>query len=225
MGVFYFPANFVYWRKVPDHKIFKEKILKHLNENINDYRSHGLINNGITTHNNLKSDFFLRNYDEFIKSVVWDTLDEFLEHEKLRENTPKMHIIACKIHQCWCSVYDKNGSISLHNHTFSGREIRYDENNNKWLQTFTLLYIINDENEKNQTEFIQPSLAGVSSHLYSQTTFKTYNYKDIGEGTVLIFPSSLNHQVKDISSGGRVIFSCDIVSCYDTRMICLDDNN
>ena len=210
MGVFYFPSNFVYWRKVPEHNTFKQQILKYINENPDGHKQHDLIDRGLTSYNNYKSQTFLTDYKEFIKSVVWDTVDEVIKELNSRTNTLPIKISKCKIHQCWYTIYNKNSNISLHNHESGGREI-YVIDGVKFFQVFTVLYVINDENEKNNTDFIQLVSETPSVHPLKQIEFKTSELEDVGEGTVFIFPSNLYHEVMSIPKGGRVIFSCDIV--------------
>jgi len=213
MGIFHFPSNFVYWRKVPKHCIFKEKILKYIAENPDGHRQHNLIGKGLTSHGNLKSENFLKNYKEFIDSVVWDTVSELLKELNSLKNTLPVDISESIIRQCWYTVYKTNSNISIHNHEGMGRETHLI-NNAKFLQTFTVLYIINDENEKNGTTFVQLSSETPSTQLEKTIEFKTSNLKDVGEGTVFIFPSNLNHEVMSIPKGGRVIFSCDVLSRF-----------
>ena len=213
MGIFHFPSNFVYWRKVPKHHIFKEKILKYINENPDGHRQHNLIGKGLTSHSNPKSEHFLKNYKEFIDSVVWDTVCELLKELNSLKNTLPVDISESIIRQCWYTVYETNSNISIHNHESMGRETHLI-NNAKFLQTFTVLYIINDENEKNGTTFVQLGSETPSTQLEKHIEFKTSNLKDVGEGTVFIFPSNLHHEVMSIPKGGRVIFSCDILSRF-----------
>ena len=201
MGVFYFPSNFVYWRKVPEHDTFKQRILKYINENPDGHKEHNLVNRGLTSYANKKSETFLLNYKEFIKSVVWDTLIEALNELNSRKNTFPIIISDCEIFQCWYSIYNENSSISIHNHESGGREVRCI-NGQRYYQTFTLLYIINDKNEKNNTDFIQLASETSSTQCDKVIKLETSKLDDVGEGTVFIFPSNLYHEVMSIPKGG-----------------------
>ena len=211
MGIFYFPSNFVYWRKVPNHEIFKKRILEYIKNNPDEYSSNVLINNGKTNHGSSTCNSFLMNWKEFVNFVIWDTLKEAIIEIDSRKNTPTTNITCSRILTSWCIKYDKDSSVALHNHQSSGREC-FIIDNKKWFKTFTILYIINDPNEKSSTEFVQTNSHGVSSHLEQQLYFRTSTCKNIGEGTVFAFPSNLDHQALSISKPGRVIFSCDIIS-------------
>jgi hypothetical protein len=80
--------------------------------------------------------------------------------------------------------------------------------------SFSILYIVNDNNVSNQTEFIQPSSHRVSAYGRSETRFSTSNLKEVGEGSILVFPTNLYHQVGHMIEPGRVIISANISSCF-----------
>ena len=215
MGVFYFPCNFVYWRKVPNHEKYKKRILDYIKNNkSNFYGDHGLIYNGITTYQSnvegdeFNSEFILNNPD-VIKGVVWDSLDEVLHTLNSRENFKKCNIQSSLIVNGWLSQYDKNSSVDLHEH-FKTTAIKKDEV--CWESSFVLVYIINDPNEKNTTVFVEPYMRGISLNGMQENKFDTGDIDEIGEGTVLIFPSNLHHKVKTMEKPGRMIFSFNICS-------------
>jgi len=213
MGIFYFPSNFVYWKKIDKHSVFKSKILEHLEKESTIFNINNVIRNGKTTDGNSNTKNFFINYKEFMDSVIWDSLDEVISELDSKKNTLKTNILSSKVLDCWCIKYDKDSAIGFHNHQGTGREYTI-LNNIRWAQTFTILYIINEPNERSSTEFVQTCSSGVSSHLQQQFFFKTADHEDIGEGTVLVFPSNLAHQALSISKPGRIIFSCDIVSAF-----------
>lgn len=57
---------------------------------------------------------------------------------------------------------------------------------------------------------LQPSSHGVNVHEVLENVFDTSFVKEIGEGTVLVFPSNLHHEVTTIVKPGRIIFSANI---------------
>ena len=208
MGVIYFPSNFVYWRNIPNHKIFKERIINIIKSDSKKFNSDGKI-----THNSLEVQRELLNYKEFIDSVVFDTLDEMLNYLNSRKSVLKTNISSSMISQCRCSEYFKDSLISFHDRVNTGRSV-YLIDGKKYTSSFTVLYIVNDPNKQNSTTFVQTSKEGVSSHYHQQLFFHTHEKPDILEGTVLIFPSSLNYQSDIIKDSGKVIFSCDILSHF-----------
>jgi hypothetical protein len=97
----------------------------------------------------------------------------------------------------------------MHNHhnsaifTFDGIHYR---------SSFTAVYIINDPNEKNSTSFMQPYTLNTSIDGVRDVCFNTSDNNEIGEGSVLIFPATLHHEVKKMKLPGRIIASFNIFS-------------
>ena len=218
MGVFHFPSNFVYWRKIPNHHIFKEKILNYVENNKDSFFYNPLVYNALKTDgtNNDFSNEFLKD-KEMVNSIIWDTMEEMLTEINSREDTIKTNITSSSILESWIVKYDENSTISVHNHENQGRSVFYI-NGKKWFTSFSIIYIINDPNKKNNTEFIQTKTHYVSSHIVQNISFKTEFCKDISEGTVLIFPSNLDHQAIFMKEPGRVILSCNIISCDEDSL-------
>lgn len=213
MGVAYFPSNFVYWRKIPNHEMFKERIINIIKSDSENFKDDNLIDNVKTTRGNLKVEHELLSYKEFIDSVVYDTLVEMLNHINSRKYVLQTNILSSTIIRCWCSEYYKNSLISFRDHTTNGSHV-YFIDDKKYRSSFTVLYIVNDPNKQNSTTFVQTSKEGVSSHYHQQLFFNTRERQDISEGTVLIFPSSLSYQSDIIRESGKIMFSCDILSHF-----------
>jgi hypothetical protein len=214
MGIFHFPSNFVYWRKVPNHKILKEKILRYIDENPNEHVEHYLTRNGYVSIKD-KTEKFLINCKELINSVVWDTVDEALKELNSLKNTLPLDLVDSIINDCWYTIYKTNSNISIHNHEGMGRECKFI-NGVKYRSTFSLIYIVNDENKKNETIFVQFGSETPSIRCNRQVEFKTSELEDVGEGTVFIFPSNLYHEVRSIPKGDRVILACDVLSSFES---------
>jgi len=109
----------------------------------------------------------------------------------------------------WISVYDTNATVSLHEHISSDVMIK---GNVKYKSAFTLVYVVKDPNERNTTVFTEPYMLAKSMHGMCETDFDTSLVDEIGEGTVLIFPSSLHHRVDLMKKPGRIIMSVSIGS-------------
>lgn len=210
MGVFYFPCNFVYWRKLEKHKIYKNTITNFIDKNIQKFTDHKVLSNGLTTillkelNNQFKHD-----NKELFNDVVWNTLDDICGILNSRENTPKLPISKSIIQSLWISVYDTNATVSLHEHISSDVMIK---GNVKYKSAFTLVYVVKDPNERNTTVFTEPYMLAKSMHGMCETDFDTSLVDEIGEGTVLIFPSSLHHRVDLMKKPGRIIMSVSIGS-------------
>ena len=211
MGIYYFPSNFVYWRKLPNHEIVKSKILSIIENNKSKLCDHNLVKDGNTTHyHDSFNQSILNENPDIVKSVVWDSIEEVLETLNSRNDSPSVNITKSKIDNMWMSQYDTNSTVEMHEHYSSTN--CFDSEGNPYKSSFALIYIVNDPNEKNTTEFVQPYMMSTSVHGMAETHFDTSKKEDIGEGTVLVFPSSLYHKVNQMKKPGRVIMSFNIFS-------------
>jgi hypothetical protein len=215
MGIFYFPCNFVYWKKIQNHEKIKKGLLQLLENNSGHFEKHPLVEKGISTYYSKNFSKSISQYDELINSVVWESIDELVKKLDSREGFQKIKIRKSLISNCWCSKYDKNSVVSCHNHSADIPQAQHFIDNEVYRSTFSLIYIVNDENEKNQTEFLEPSMLGNNVSSSAETRFKTCHVDEIGEGTVLIFPSNLYHQVNPIPKSGRIILSFNVISTFD----------
>tara|TARA_B110000444_G_C18743837_1_gene549287 strand:+ start:313 stop:963 length:651 start_codon:yes stop_codon:yes gene_type:complete len=213
MGIFYFPSNFVYWRKLPNHENIKKTILNFIDDNPQILESYSAVFNGKSSYNNTAIyDFFSKN-DDIIKSVIMDSLDEAVHELNSNDTSLKTNIDSWMINSIWCSKYDEKSVVSCHNHEGGGETTTY-VNNKPFKLAFSIIYVVNDTNASNQTEFIQTTSHGVSAYMNSETRFKTSEIKDIGEGSVLVFPTNLYHLVNPVLESGRVIISANISSHF-----------
>jgi len=211
MGIFYFPCNFVYWRNLENHDSLKKFIKELLDNNPELLKRHDLVKNGLSTFTKEKTGCFYEEFKnhELIKTVIWDTIDQLLDTLNSRENTEKIEIKGSIINSYWFSVYDANSTVRCHNHCDRGRPVSY-VGGETFYGAISLIYIVSDENEKNQTVFLQPSSSGVNAHEFLENIFDTSFIDEIGEGTVLVFPSNLHHEVTTIVKPGRIVFSANI---------------
>jgi|TARA_R110000823_G_scaffold156306_1_gene286940 hypothetical protein len=204
MGVYYFPANFVYWQQVKDHDKIKDVLLKEIykREDINKYY-YG--NKGLyAASTSYKSDENLLNgHDQnTIKNIVWDPLENAIAELNSRDSTKKISFKESKINISWYTHYKEGGNFDKHNHFTNSDD------------SFSMIYILKDENEHNQTvftEFTNECISTTSDYI-EETKFDTSNVKDIKEGSILIFPSSLYHHVRYVEKPGRITVAVNIGS-------------
>lgn len=200
MGVFYFPPDFVYWTKVKNHDEIKKVWMNEVkNRKGTDHVS---LINGRTSYHTESVNFLLEN-SNFLNSVVWEPLKEVIENV-----TPKIKFRASYVAKAWFSEYDVGGSVKYHNHV--GHPIICQ--GETFYSSISLIYILHDENIKNQTVFTAPVSSAYKTDVIN---FETKNVEEISEGSVIIFPSSLMHKVDPIEKSGRVIVSMNIDSSFD----------
>jgi len=203
MGIFYFPCNFVYWRKLPNHREIKDELMPIIDKS-NIFQP---------TTSGFGPEYFKDH--PLIKSVIFDSIRELVNILNERDGFEKTEIEDSIVTRWWYAKYkDEGGGCACHNHNPDSMQSHQFINDKVYRSTFTVVYIINDTNTKNVTEFLQPSQLGINSSKSAQTLFKTCDVEDISEGTVLVFPSNLYHQVPHTKTSGRVIFSFDVSSIF-----------
>jgi hypothetical protein len=213
MGVFYFPTDFVYWKNIDEHNNFKKELLNQIENNKQMFSETPYIDKGEGTVQNSLGLWIIENNPTIMKTVVWNSLDALLKELNSRPNHKPINIKSSFISNCWFLKYNSGATTSLHCHNDDNPSIV--KNNKIYKCVFSFIYIINDDNEKNQTEFIQPTMSGTNVSERCDVRFKTSEIEDIKEGTIMIFPSSLYHQVNVMSKPNRVIFSGNIYSTFE----------
>ena len=216
MGIYYFPCEFVFWDICSDHEELKGRIMNriHLLENIHKNNMIGL-EKAYTSFNtnNPKENKFLIN-PKIIEPVIHAPFRKMLDEYNSRKNTNKITVDGIHISNAWYTKYHEGGTFNLHNHrdasvTIDGK--RYDA-------AFSVIYILNDENEKNSTEFFLPDMCTTSAVMHQDCTFKTGNVPGIKEGSVIIFPSSLYHRVVPSIKPGRVTIAYNLLCSFQPEI-------
>lgn len=217
MPFFHFPCDYVYWTHVDDHESIKAKYLPKIRESEKKHKnnSQGIIGDVITSYS--KDDFISNKAVEFInkpdiiKSVVWDSIDKLLKDNREDKNMWKIGFKESYIQVSWYTSYGANAYFPLHTHD-DGVPIISD--GRVYYPSFSMIYIINDENEKNSTMFKTFENHKSLSHR-KEITFDTSRIPDIKEGSVLIFPAHLSHYVIQAIKPGRVTLAYNLYSTYD----------
>ena len=206
MGIFHFPSNFVYWENIENHENIKSVLMKKILELDQEKFKDHMINNATTNYTGSDDITKYLNID-MIKELVWDPLANLLLKIKLTPNYPNIEISEAFIGSSWYTKYDKNGSFRLHNHSSKDHFI----NGKPFQSTFSMIYILNDENERNTTLFKDLNLSSLSTLRTTEFQFFTGDVEEIKEGTVIIFPSSLYHEVLDVEKPGRITIAFNIL--------------
>jgi len=173
---FYFTEPFVFQYAVPEHLQLKEE-LKPLLESF--YQMHRQEKKYRWTNDpNVKTEMCTNFCQAFaqktwytqqqLQQIVWNSLDKLFE--RLDSKTQR-----CKLTTFWWNVYQKGDSAPIHNHGSFGVSGVY------------LLHL----NEPNKTVFFHNKRA----LLKNEQDLEYYETTHIPEGTVMLFPSSLNHYV------------------------------
>ena len=125
-----------------------------------------------------------------LNAIVWNPLDQMLKEADLN-----LYPKTSNVDRIWANLYEKMSFQEVHNHVTPHSLIH-----------FSGIYII-DQKGKNQTSFIHNDFG------YLDTCINTKNIEDIGEGTVMIFPSHLLHYVNPVDEA-RCTISFNITSTF-----------
>jgi len=198
MPFHHFPAHFVYWTQIPEHKEIRKtylpKILD-LKETIDGNTPFKACKLGTSLGINV-NDFL---YDStLVENLVLKPLNEMLDQVK-------MDIEEIKIVSAWFNTYEEGDFQELHEHNAYPYE-------NVFHPCFSLVYILNNPGETNDTVYRlknQPFLP-----LHTVCEFDTSQEKSITEGTLIITSSSLPHLVKPCSKSGRVTIAYNVFAKF-----------
>lgn len=206
-----FPCHYVYWEKLPEHEKLKSEILPVINniKNATELKN-PFVSCRLTTNFNYENtmDRFLS--DDQINNIVWKPIDNMIKEINEIYNF-KIFTKDSIVQTYWFNYYEKGDFQEAHSH----RNVPIRINNKTYHPSFSMIYVINDENDESSTTFtgFTDSFPPFSpSHI--SPVFKTSSIDDIKEGSVIIFPSSLYHHVDPIKIGGRITLAFNIYSTY-----------
>lgn len=218
MGIYNFPANFVYWEHLENHQEIKKLFLneiEHLRRKF-EFNENGIVN-GSTSYENgdINNDDttivnFLKKTNTVNSNLVWKPIDNAIREINLGRIQNPIMLKHSFIHSAWFTEYKKNGTFNYHTHLGHGLAL----NDRQYIPSFSLVYILHDENEDNATTFMNPSSMYVSTEQTFQHDFHTGQIPEIKEGTVLVFPSSLYHCVQPVEKPGRITIAINIFSSH-----------
>ena len=181
-----FPHNFLFWTKVENHEDIKNHILPQIYQDEAEL-SKSSYEDSITSYFE-KKDSTQTIIERYFKQIIWDPLDKMLDSEGLNISVKPTD---SKISNAWYNIYRGNNNWHrTHTHPRS---------------TFSGIYLLHLEG-KNTTQFLQ------TGHTLFDWTKET---DEIGEGNVIIFPSSLLHTVAP-TTDHKVSISFNISSSHYT---------
>jgi len=204
-----FPPDFVFWTSIENHKEVKDYLLPLIKQKEEESiktptRWYCDVNSSFE-----KNSIGENNFNQFlldpkiIKDIVWNPLDKMLSEVK-NLPIPKESSIS----ECWYNSYTIGQYQEIHNHLADS----FIVNEKSFKDTFSLIYIIDSQDEKNRTMFYSLGPHSCTNEL-NNLTFDTSNEESICEGTVLIFPCHLLHYVQP-TKNSRTTISYNIASSF-----------
>jgi len=209
-----FQSPFVYWRQLSedDHKRIKSKMMKDINL-LGEVKQQEMdLLRGATTN-------YVKEYnkneltsEEYVKTIVKDTLAELIQRINGSKNLLyTIDYVNHAVLNAWYTKYKKGDSFDWHGHS----SLPYIINGHIYHSSFSLIYILNDESNKNVTVFTSnQSVCDPPFQNGCGTYLDTGDFDDIKEGTVIVFPSNLLHRVIQNISSNRITVSYNIYSRY-----------
>lgn len=196
MPHFKFPVDYVYWTDIEDHTRIKQELLPI----VFDIMKNGCIENPFkkcTMKTTITQKYKLLNQEQIHKVIFEPMLKMISEIDDPFLNTLNMENI-CATSQ-WFNVYDKGDFQEFHEHLNNGKPVTILVDGKYCEEIFSVVYILHDKSRESSLVFKD-----------GEVVFNTSNQKDIHEGCVLIFPSSLEHEVKPIEIPGRITFAFNV---------------
>jgi hypothetical protein len=215
MGIFYFPTNFVYWEHVQNHEEIKQLFLDKIKDIRYKYKDNhqGLVN-GYTSYgikdNTLLN--LLRDYNGIADQVVWNPINQAIKQLIPNRSANPITLKKSVLSDTWFNEYKDGGLFEYHTHvgTHSPKEL----DGELYIPSFSLIYILHDENKYNTNTFMSPCNMYVSTEKSFEALFDTKSISEIKEGTVLVFPSSLYHSVREVELPNRITIAINVFSSH-----------
>ena len=207
MPFHHFPAHFVYWTQIPEHKeirdVYLPKIDK-LQKVIKDNKPFEACKLGTSfSHEDNKVNDFL--YEPtLVENLVMKPITNMLNEIQSTNGMKNINIDELKITTAWFNTYHTQEFQELHDHN------GYPEDD--FHPCFSLVYILNNPNISNDTVYRLKQQPFLPHHAMYQ--FDTSNVKSIHEGTLIVSSSSLPHLVKPSTNPGRVTIAYNVYAKF-----------
>ena len=197
-----FPSQFIYWQSLENHRKIKRNILTDI---LDDYADNGETYRekmGGVWYCDVTTSFFrtqpLEFLDEdFYRQVVWEPIKKM--YEEVYPKTSLSPFSKLGLDEVWYNHYKPGHYQEAHNH--------YNPRNRS---LFSGIYLLNVHEEDHNTVFFHDSDIAA----YNGGGTIQFRTTSIGEGSVIIFPSELNHSVAP-AKHERITISFNITPIYD----------
>jgi len=213
MGVYFFPSEFVYWVENSEHSKMKDELMRKIKATESIFHENNQMTvNAITSFVETDTDDTMSflNEPRVLEELVYKPFGNMIKEYNKRNSMYTLGIEKCIVENGWYTWYKSGGSFGIHNHDDYAIKIRDDV----FKSSFSFIYILNDTNERNSTQFFVPSMCRSSATKEDEYTFYTGDIPEIKEGTILIFPSSLYHEVAPCIKPDRITIAYNMKCCY-----------
>ena len=215
MSIIYAPSsNFFYHDKFEEHEKMKEKIMQNITKIINSNETNienpfGIRCNVTSSYDKKNMNSFLLEDHEFIDKLIWNNCAKLIKKYNER-NIFKLNIKKSIIKEGWFNYYKKNNFQETHAHYGTP----YKKDDEIYLPSFSAIYILHDDNNKNNTTFQYKPSSFTSLYIDDLGNIDTSLIDDICEGSIIIFPFDYYHSVMP-SKKKRITLSFNIYSSIE----------
>ena len=208
-----FKTDFIYHQRINNYEEINDKILNRISELDGTEGRTWTYSKCKTSYHSGDNSFLSDSY--LLDNILWEPYDKMLDEDRnvipFHDNTrPK----ASHITDIWYNIYTKGEYQEVHNHAIPDKNVDGDI----YSCSFCFIYIAElPLGEKNTTVFTrtQPMLGSFTAN---RDNIATSEIDEIGVGSVIIFPSHLDHYVLPFwSDGRRVTVSGNISTSYSSN--------
>ena len=209
MPHYQFPTSYIYWENIKEHDYLKAKYMPIIDE-IEKRKDTPLKNPcnlwDISSRSFSCQNTFLHSND--INKIVWNPIDNCIK-EINSKYQQKIQVTNSFIQNYWFNTYNVGDFQEFHDH-HGGRCMR---NGRYYYPIFSGIYILHDNNETSSIVFKTPNtLPQPFTDLSGPHIVHTKNIDSIKEGSVVIFPSQLEHMVQKCIKPGRRTIAFNVFS-------------
>lgn len=208
-----FKTDFIYHQRINNYEEINTSLLRSIEE-AKGTESVSWSQSKVTTSYHGGNDNFLSD-DYYLNNIVWDPYDKMLAEDNgsipFSDTRRPLH---SNINRIWYNVYTKGEYQEIHNHITPSHTV----NGSNYHISFCFIYIVElPLDGKNTTVFtrMQNMIGAPASN---RDEIVTSEIDEIGVGSVIIFPSHLDHYVLPFwCEGRRVTVSGNISTSYSSN--------
>lgn len=209
MPSFIFPCEYIYWRNVDNHEEIKNKLIPQIENAIDVHvKDHNPFNGCKMkgsifedTKKTIEVNKFLFE-DDIVRDIIWNTLEMGVKHLYDEKGVDICLPEKSYISEAWFNVYEKGDYQESHAHVGPPCVCHYGR---LYETAFSFVYILNNkEKDGDKLVFQKKTLRSNACHERGYHEFATSEIPGITEGTVIMFPSCLDHYVRPITESGRI---------------------
>lgn len=200
-----FSSDFVYHERVENFDLINNYFLSEIEKRRGNEETCWPSSHCNTSYHNEKSFNEFLYEENIVNNVLWKPIDGMMDkigpllNKDYRD--PELSII----HDAWYNIYSLGQYQEIHNHV--GPKV------GKFIPSFSAIYIVKMDG-KNDTVFTKPTKF-MGEYNLNRENYDTSKVDEISVGSVIIFPSYLDHFVKPLQSKTeRITISYNLYSKF-----------